>query len=135
MLLKFGAENSNLRHELATLALKTTCTISNVVTVAFEISVSQNVSYCILTTQHKEEIVWQMVFKKVWPWSTRRFIWRIFFFYTLKKKQIFLSRKHMYFMTICVYQHFRVIHMYVQSAKIVCTFDKWIFCYVPYTDG
>ena len=54
---KFGVKNSNERNKLATLALKTTCTISNVVTVAFEISVSQNVSYCILTTQHKEEIV------------------------------------------------------------------------------
>ena len=60
-----------------------------------------------------------MVFKKV-DHGVRVDSFDAFFPYINRKKQILLSRKDMYFMTICVYQHFRV----VQSAKNVCSLDK-----------
>ena len=52
-----------------------------------------------------------MVFKKV-DHGVRVDSFDAFFPYINRKKQILLSRKDMYFMTICVYQHFRVVHMY-----------------------
>ena len=66
-----------------------------------------------------------MVFKKV-DHGVRVDSFDAFFPYINRKKQILLSRKDMYFMTICVYQHFRVVHMYCTYSlpKNVCTFDK-----------